>query len=149
MSDLNHLVIQGRIAKDASFRATARGKKVARFTLASNWPRKNAAGGYEDSANFFVVSSFVGSDKFASHLVKGQTVIIEGRLRQDRWEQDDGQKRIQNNIAVSKIHIVFPKKALPAMEASDKAECEDMVFDGELPDEDIFMDDETYEVFEG
>lgn len=111
MSDLNHLVIQGRIAKDASLRITATGKKVASFPLASNWTHKNAAGEYEDSANFFTVSMFVNSDKFAGRLVKVQTVIVEGHLRQDRWEQDDGQKRSQNSIAVSRLHLVFPKKS--------------------------------------
>lgn len=148
MSDLNHLVIQGRIAKDASFRTTANGKKVANFTLASNRARKNAAGKYEDSASFFPVSCFVNSDKFAGCLVKGQTVIVEGHLRQDRWEQDDGQKRRQNSIVVSKIHLVFPKKDSSEREESDTSEFEDMVFDGGLPDEDIFMDEEIDEEFE-
>jgi len=145
MSDLNHLVIQGRIAKDASLRITATGKKVASFPLASNWTHKNAAGEYEDSANFFTVSMFVNSDKFAGRLVKVQTVIVEGHLRQDRWEQDDGQKRSQNSIAVSRLHLVFPKKSAAEgiQENSDTQENEDMVFDDALPVEDIFMDGET------
>lgn len=143
MSDLNRLVIQGRIVRNASIRMVTGEKKVADFSIANNYVRKKSDGEYENVANFFNVSAFVNSDNFVKHLAKGQQVIVEGSLRQDRWEQEDGQKRSPNNIAVSKIHLVFPKKHKDAEEETVDVglqEDEDMFFDGDVSTEDMYAE---------
>ena len=46
----------------------------------------------------------------ADYLVKGQKVAISGRLRQDRWQSQEGENRSKVVIIVNEIEIVTPKK---------------------------------------
>ena len=126
MSDLNSLVIQGRIVRNATFRILDSEKKVADFSIATNRMRKTKSGAYAEEANFFHISTFVNSDSFTQYLRKGQRIIIEGFLRQDRWEKD-GQKRSANNITVRKIHLIFDSKKTSEEETT--------------PDEEMLEDD--------
>lgn len=148
MPDLNHLVVAGRIVKNANFRYTQSGKEIADFTIATNRSKKNAAGEYESVANYFNLSTFVKSEKFKKYLVKGQQITVEGYLKQDRWEQDDGAKRTQNNIGVTRLYLVFPKKEsepnaeAAATESAQESEPAQIIFDGETPDEELFADGE-------
>lgn len=116
MSDLNTLTLQGRIARDAVLQTTKGGKQIALFTLAVNQTKKSADGDYFEHANFFPVSVFVQSDKFASYLKKGQPLILEGYLKQvtkKLGQGEDGKDRYDSKlyICTSKVHLIFSKKA--------------------------------------
>ena len=40
------------------------------------------------------------------YLQKGRTVFIEGRLRQQRWETDDGQNRSKHVVVIDSFQFV-------------------------------------------
>ncbi len=147
MSDLNSLAIQGRIVRDATFKILEGERKVANFSIASNRMKRNKRGEYEQEAYFFPVSMFVSSDSFAQFLRKGQRVIIEGFLRQDRWEKD-GQKRSANNITVRKLHLIFdPKKNGNEEGGQEEYEIEtpdEALLEGEGVANELYFDDGEY-----
>lgn len=154
MSDLNTLTLQGRIARDAVIQTTKAGRQVALFTLAVNQTKKNEDGGYSEHANFFPVSVFVQSDKFASHLKKGQPLILEGRLKQvtkNLGQGADGKQKYDSRlyICTSKVHFVWTgKKDDVKAEPPEKIEPpenfdEDIILDAEEPCEDVFLGDDT------
>ena len=151
MSDLNSLTIQGRIVRNATFKILEDETKVAKFTIASNKMKKNKSGEYEKEAYFFPVSVFVSSASFAKFLQKGQRVIVEGFLRQDRWEKD-GQKRTANNIAVRKIHLIFDSKKdgdKQTVNQSEEYEIEipdEMLLEDEVGENELYVDDGDYDM---
>ncbi|MDR0525174.1 MAG: single-stranded DNA-binding protein [Spirochaetaceae bacterium] len=101
MRDLNHVMVIGRLTRDAELKYTANGQAVCRFSIAVN-RNKKIGDQWEDEANFFdiVVWGRQGQnlENIMKYLIKGKQIGIDGELRQDRWVQD-GQNR-------SKIEII-------------------------------------------
>ena len=105
MADLNHVVLIGRLTRDAELKYTASGQAVCKFSIAVNRRRKNGDQ-WEDEANFFdIVLWGRQGESLNQYLVKGKMVGVEGELRQDRWEQD-GQKRSKVEIVANYLQLL-------------------------------------------
>jgi single-strand DNA-binding protein len=91
--NINTCTISGNLTRDAELKYTQGGTPVLSFSIASGRSVKKGDQ-WEELAQFFDIQKMgSGVDKIAALLTKGRNVTIEGRLRQDRWEQQDGQKR--------------------------------------------------------
>jgi single-strand DNA-binding protein len=100
--DLNHVVLVGRLTRDADYKILPSGQAVCNFSIAVN-RRKNVGDSWEDEANFFdIVLWGKQADSLNRYLVKGKQVGIDGELRQDRWQQD-GQSR--SKVIISAINV--------------------------------------------
>jgi len=105
MADINHVVLVGRLTRDAELKYTAGGQAVCKFSIAINRRRKNGDQ-WEDEANFFdVVLWGRQGEALNQYLVKGKSVGVEGELRQDRWQQD-GQNRSKVEIVANNIQLM-------------------------------------------
>jgi len=105
MSDLNHVVLIGRLTRDAELKYTATGQAVCKFAVAVNRRRKSGDQ-WVDEANFFdVVVWGRQGEALNQYLIKGKPVAVEGELRQDRWEQD-GQNRSKVEIVASNLQLL-------------------------------------------
>ena len=104
-SDINSVVIIGRLVRDAEIKQTGTGMSVTKFTLANNYGKKSGES-WETLANFFDVI-LLGSrgEKLIQYLSKGKQVAITGELRQKRWEQD-GNKRFHIEIIANSIELL-------------------------------------------
>lgn len=154
MSDLNHLVLEGRLVRDAVFRTTKNEKKVALFTFAVNKTRKAADGSFYDEVYYFPTSTFVNSEKFASYLKKGQPVIVEGYLKQKSKEigtDDKGCKLydLKLYICTTKLHLIFTgkKESEPSKEIPEESNEEIYIENAESSTEDVFIGNEDFDVF--
>ncbi|MDR1636821.1 MAG: single-stranded DNA-binding protein [Treponema sp.] len=105
MADLNHVVLLGRLTRDAELKYTASGQAVCKFSVAVNRRRKNGDQ-WEDEANFFdIVLWGRQGESLNQYLVKGKMIGVEGELRQDRWQQD-GQNRSKVEIVANNIQLI-------------------------------------------
>jgi single-strand DNA-binding protein len=105
MTDLNRVVLVGRLTRDAETKFTQNGLAVCKFSLAVNRKRK-VGDQWEDEANFFDATLWGRQGEVLNqYLVKGKQIAIDGELRQDRWEQD-GQKRSKVEIVVNNIQLL-------------------------------------------
>lgn len=107
--DLNSVFIVGRLTRDAELIYTNSGFAICKFSIASNTSRK-VGDNWEDKANFFEMA-LLGKrgESLNQYLTKGQQVGIQGKLDQERWEQD-GAKRSKVKITVDKIQLIGSKK---------------------------------------
>jgi single-strand DNA-binding protein len=105
MADINHVVLVGRLTRDAEIKYTNSGTAVSKFGLAVNRRRKSGDQ-WTEEANFFdcVVWGRV-AEALTPYLVKGKQVGVQGELRQNRWEQD-GQRRSKVEVNVSNIQLL-------------------------------------------
>ena len=111
MSDLNNLSLMGRIVRDAEMKVTGNGVKITVFSIATNRTHKDESGNYVDEGNFFPLAIYGNyAEKMLPHLKKGQRIIIEGFVKQDRWVTGDGQKRSTTGIGVRQIHLILDSK---------------------------------------
>lgn len=105
MADVNHVILIGRLTRDAELKYTAGGMAVCKFSLAVNY-RKKTGDQWTEEANFFDVVLWGRSgEAINQYLVKGKQVAVEGELRQDRWEQD-GQKRSKVEIMANNVQLL-------------------------------------------
>jgi single-strand DNA-binding protein len=105
MADINHVVLVGRLTRDAELKYTANGQAVCKFSIAVNRRRKNGDQ-WIDEANFFdVVLWGRQGESLNQYLVKGKMVGVDGELRQDRWEQD-GQNRSKVEIVAANLQLL-------------------------------------------
>jgi single-strand DNA-binding protein len=105
MTDLNRVVLIGRLTRDAEMKFTPSGQAVSKFSLAVNRKRK-VGDQWEDEGNFFdAVLWGRQAETLNQYLVKGKQIAIDGELKQDRWEQD-GQKRSRVEVVVNNIQLL-------------------------------------------
>jgi single-strand DNA-binding protein len=99
MSSFNKVIIMGRLTRDIDLKSINNGTSLAEIGIAVNERRKDRDGKWTDAVHFVEVT-FWGkkAEVMSQYLEKGQPVLIEGKLRQDRWESN-GQ-----NYSKLKVH---------------------------------------------
>ena len=108
MASFNRVVLVGNLTKDVELRHTKTGTAVTDVSLAVNERvKKNEQ--WVDEAHFFDITLWGRLAEIAAeYLSKGSSVLIEGRLKHDRWEQD-GQKRSKVGIVGEKMQMLGSK----------------------------------------
>jgi single-strand DNA-binding protein len=105
MIDINHVVLIGRLTRDAELKSIASGQSVCKFSIAVNRRRKNGDQ-WEDEANYFdVVLWGRQGESLHQYLLKGKMVGVDGELKQDRWTQD-GQNRSKIEIVCNNLQLL-------------------------------------------
>lgn len=98
---INQVILLGRLTRDPEQRTTASGKNVVSFSIAVDRQSQ------DDQADFFNVTAWDKlGDLVMQYLSKGRRVLIQGRLRQDSWEDKDTGKR-QSRIEVTASDVTF------------------------------------------
>ena len=105
MTNLNTLIIEGNCVRSADVKINST-CKVANFQVAVNRYFKNRNGEYETEVSFFDCVTFgTMAEVSEKQIVKGRSIRIVGRLKQDRWTDSDGKNR--SKIVVICEHIEF------------------------------------------
>ena len=105
MADINHVVLVGRLVRDAELRYLNSGTPVMNFSVAVNRRRKQGDQ-WVDEASFFDVELFGRQAEAVQRFMqKGKQVGVQGELRQDRWEQD-GQNRSKVKVHAINIQLL-------------------------------------------
>jgi single-strand DNA-binding protein len=103
--DVNHVVLIGRLTRDAEYKVLPSGQGVCNFSVAVN-RRKKSGDQWVDEANYFdVVLWGKQADSINRYLVQGKQVGVDGELRQDRWQQD-GQNRSKVVISANNVQLL-------------------------------------------
>lgn len=99
MSDLNLVALAGRLTKDPEVRTIKSGTSVCDISIACN-RRKS------DEADFFDVTFWGKTAETAgSYLKKGRFITLQGHLKQERWETEDGSKRTKVAVVAESFNF--------------------------------------------
>jgi single-strand DNA-binding protein len=110
MASYNRVILLGNLTRDPELRYLPSGMAVADIGLAVNDRRKNANGEWIDETTFVDVTLWGRTAEVAGeYLSKGSPALIEGRLKLDSWEGQDGQKRSKLKVVCEKMQMVGPK----------------------------------------
>lgn len=98
---INQVILMGRLTRDPEQRTTASGKTVVSFSLAVD------RGGQDDQADFFDITAWEKLGELVmQYLSKGRRVLVQGRLRQDSWDdKETGKKR--SRVEVTATDVTF------------------------------------------
>jgi single-strand DNA-binding protein len=106
-SNINRVVIVGRLTADPELRALPSGLSVCSLRLASNTLRKNAEGERTEKPNFFNVSVFGGlGESVHRYMSRGRRMAIDGRLEWREWETPEGAKRQAVEIVAERVQFL-------------------------------------------
>jgi single-strand DNA-binding protein len=106
-SNINRVVLVGRLTSDPELRALPSGSTVCSLRLACNTTRKNSAGDYTEKPNFFTVSVFGSSgESVHRYMSRGRRVAIDGRLDWREWESPEGGKRQAVDIVAESVQFL-------------------------------------------
>ena len=93
MASFNRVILVGNLTRDIELRYTPGGTAVTELGMAVNDRRKNQTGEWVEETTFVDVTLWARTAEVASeYLGKGDSLLVEGRLKLDSWETD-GQKR--------------------------------------------------------
>ena len=89
--DINQSIIIGRLTREPELKQLDSGKQVCKFSIANN--------GYKEEVNYIDVTCWEKTAaNCAQFLKKGAQVAILGSLKQDRWQDNNGQNRSKHYI---------------------------------------------------
>ena len=96
---INQVTLMGRLTRDPETRTTPSGKTVTTFSLAVD------RGTQDDQADFFDITAWEKTGELvAQYLSKGRRALVQGRLRQDSWDdKETGKKRSRIEVTASDV----------------------------------------------
>jgi len=107
MSNYNRVILMGRLTRDVELRYLQSGMAVTDIGLAVTDRRKNANGEWIEETTFVDVTAWGRTAEVMSeYLSKGSPVFIEGRLKLDSWEGQDGQKRSKLKVVCDRMQLI-------------------------------------------
>ena len=110
MTDLNHVVLIGRLTQDLgsderSFGYVGNGQARANVSIAVNRSKKNGDQWVEEVNYFNITIWGKTAENLKPYLTKGKQICVEGHLKQDRWEKD-GQKQSRVSIVADQVQLL-------------------------------------------
>jgi len=105
MRNLNTVVIEGRLTRDAELKYTNSGFAICNFSVACN-DRRKKGDDWEDYAHFIDVT-ILGkfAEIIAPRLTKGAAAVVNGKLQQNRWQDKDGNNRSKLEVLCNEISV--------------------------------------------
>lgn len=99
----NKVILMGNLTADPELKYTGKGMAIVGISVAVNrkWKDKETGEMQEEV-------SFIGCDAFgktaetiSQYFTKGKPILLEGRLKQDSWEdKESGQKRHKTKVVI-------------------------------------------------
>jgi single-strand DNA-binding protein len=95
---MNSINVKGNLVADPEIVVTNSGKQVANVRIAINGTRKDTPPTYVNVKAWQGTADFV-----AKHFTKGAPIAISGEIRQDSWENKNGEKRSRLYILANRV----------------------------------------------
>ena len=99
MAGVNKVILIGNLGSDPEVRHLSSGSVVANFNIATSESYNNKNGERVTQTEWHRIELWDGLAKVAEqYLKKGQTVYVEGKLKTENWQDNDGNNRTTTRI---------------------------------------------------
>lgn len=110
------ILIQGNCTRDAEVRQVGQ-SQVAKIGVAVSEKFRNKEGAVQESTEFFDVEIWDKAGVYP-YLTKGQSVLIVGQQKTDKWQDQNGQNRESKKIRAQVVQLCGPRpQAQPQAQA--------------------------------
>jgi single-strand DNA-binding protein len=117
MKTTNKVQLTGNLGNDPELKTLDNGKKVVRFSMATNEEYTTKTGEKNKEVQWHTITAWGKlADKISGELTKGAFVSIEGRLHSSNYVDKDGIKRYSTEIVANEFVVNKKPQA-----AADKA----------------------------
>jgi single-strand DNA-binding protein len=113
MASFNKVIIAGNLTRDPELRYTPKGTAVARITLAVNRIYTGEDGNKKEEVSFVDVDAWGRqAEVISQYMKKGRPLLIEGRLKQDTWEdKNTHQKQSKLKVVLEGFTFIDSNRA--------------------------------------
>lgn len=128
MRNFNLTLIEGRLVSDPEIRYTQGGTALCKFSIANNYAY------YRDDelqkeVNYFDVTTWSKlAEQCNEYLKKGRRVIVNGRLRQNRWQDEEGANHSRIDIIGTQVQFLDSKDNGDGTEEAAPTESDETTF---------------------
>jgi single-strand DNA-binding protein len=119
------VILIGNLTRDPEIRSTPSGTQIAQFAIAVNRKWKDVGTGQtKEEVSFIDVEAWSKTaEAIAKFFHKGDPIFIEGRLKQDSWEdKTSGQKRSKLKVVAEGFQFQGVKRSNGDGDVSDTEE---------------------------
>ena len=108
MASYNKVILMGNLTRDPELQYLPSGTAVARVGIAVNRVYNDRQSGERKEEVCFVDLDAFGrtAENINEYFQKGRPILVEGRLRFQSWETDDGQRRSKHSVMVDRFEFV-------------------------------------------
>jgi len=105
--NINKVLIAGNLTRDPELRYTSGGAAMVSFKVATNHRWTDSQGVKKEEVAFIKVVVWGKMAKnCGKYLSKGSPVFVEGRLKQQSWETDAGEKRSSLEVVAQNVQFL-------------------------------------------
>ena len=104
---MNKVLLTGRLTRDPEMRATATGKHVTQFSIATN---EYAGNGKERAEYHTIVTWDRLAETCGRYLGKGQQVAVEGRLQTRNWDDAGGARHWKTEVVAGHVEMLSGRR---------------------------------------
>lgn len=107
---MNKVILLGRLVRDIDLRYTQSQMAIGKTAIAVT--RKYTLNGEKKEETCFIDITFFGKQAEIAnqYLNKGSKLLIEGRLKFEQWQDNNGQNRSKHSIAVESMEMLGDAK---------------------------------------
>jgi len=107
MTGVNKVILIGNLGRDPEVRYTPSGTAVANFSLATTETWTNKDGEKQSHTEWHRIVAWRRLGEICGeYLSKGKQVYIEGRIRTNEWEDQEGNKRRTTEIEALNMQML-------------------------------------------
>ena len=110
MSNLNRVLLTGNLTDDPNLKYVGDNTPVCNFALATNRHYRNRQGEQQQEVCYVDCEAWGHTaEVIHQRLSKGRPLLIEGRLRLDRWKTKAGENRSKLRVVAERFHFIDRK----------------------------------------
>jgi len=112
-ANVNTIIIGGNIVRDPEVKEVGEGKiKVTTFTIANNRPYQDKDNNWQEETTYVDVEAWSNqAKKIEERAEKGTPILVEGSLKLNKWENNEGKTISKILIRADRIHVLeYDKK---------------------------------------
>ena len=116
---LNKVILIGNLGADPEMREMPDGTKMAKFSIATTEKYKNKQGELISNTDWHNIVLWRRSAEVAEkYLKKGDSVLIEGKIKNRSWEDENGIKKYATDLQGDSMTMLGSKRETSASETS-------------------------------
>ena len=106
MASFNKVILLGNLTRDPDLRVTTNGLSICKMGIASNRVYYTQDGERREEVTFVDVDAFGRqAETISKYMTKGSSILIEGRLKLDTWETQQGEKRSKLCVVLERFQF--------------------------------------------
>jgi single-strand DNA-binding protein len=121
MSNFNKVVLVGNLVSDPELKEIGDNNSVVRFRMAIN-RRYTTKSGEKKEETTYIDCEMWGSRAgvISEYLKKSDPILVEGHLKQENWENKDGEKRSKILVSIEDFEFLSKRGSSDSQQGESK-----------------------------